>query len=227
MFKPVPFNPYGRRRSVFRLPRWLVLLLGGIAIGAAGVVLVQERYLPPRLSAIDSAQLRSAYQQADAERLQLKRQLADTTGRLRTVIDEKAAVAKERDASHATTDKLRSDLSSAVAALPPDPRGGSVEVRAGQFTARGAQLDYEVVLTNGRSASNPMAAVMQLAVTGDSASGAETIFSPAPVSLSIAGHEVARGSVTLPEGFKGRQATVRILDRVGGQPLGMRVLLVK
>ena len=36
-------------------PRWLVLLIGGIAVGAAGVVLVQERYLPPRrLSAAEA-----------------------------------------------------------------------------------------------------------------------------------------------------------------------------
>ena len=100
--------------------------------------LVSYAWAAPRLSASDSAQLRSAYQQADAERLQLKKQLADTTGQLRTAIDEKAAMAKERDASRAATDKLRSDLSSAVAALPPDPRGGSVEVTLG--TASAVQL---------------------------------------------------------------------------------------
>ena len=46
--RPVIFNPYGRRRSRFRVPRWLVLLLVGAALGMAGVLAVQERWLPPR-----------------------------------------------------------------------------------------------------------------------------------------------------------------------------------
>ena len=46
--RPVVFNPYGRRRSRWRLPRWLVLLLLGAALGVAAVLGVQERYLPLR-----------------------------------------------------------------------------------------------------------------------------------------------------------------------------------
>jgi len=37
--KPVVFERYGRRRSRWRLPRWLLLLLAGIAIGAEGVAI--------------------------------------------------------------------------------------------------------------------------------------------------------------------------------------------
>lgn len=227
MFKPVPFNPYGRRRSGLRLPAWLAWLLGGIATGAVGVVLVQERYLPPRLSAEETTRLRGAYERSDSERQRLKGLLDETTTRLEAATVDKAALTRDLDASRAAVERLRGDLVVAVAALPPDPRGGSVEVRAGQFTAKGRQLSYEVVLSNARSAARPMSAVMQLAVTGSSASGAETVFTAPPMTLSIAGQEVARGSVSLPEGFIGRQATVKVLDRIGGQPLGMRVLLVK
>ena len=38
--------------------------------------------------------------------------------------------------------------------------------------------------------------------------------------------QVLRGKVALPEGLKPRQVTVQVLDRAGGRPLGMRVLLV-
>ena len=41
--RPVPFHPYGRKRARWHVPRWLLLLLVGIATGAAGVVVVQER----------------------------------------------------------------------------------------------------------------------------------------------------------------------------------------
>jgi hypothetical protein len=36
-----------------------------------------------------------------------------------------------------------------------------------------------------------------------------------------------RGSQALPDGFKPRETTIQVLDRVAGKPLGMRVMLVK
>ena len=57
--KPVVFDPYGRRRSRWRPPRWLVLLAVGVAAGAAGVVIIQERFLvllqPERITIDKSA----------------------------------------------------------------------------------------------------------------------------------------------------------------------------
>ena len=226
-FKPVAFEPYGRRRSRWRLPRWLVLLLGGVAIGAGGVVFVQERYLPPRLSADASTTLRSAFEQADAERLRLQRALADTTRRLDTALAEKKRQDDELAAPRAAAQRLQGDLAAVIAVLPPDPRGGSVEVRGGRFSTRGGTLAYDVVLTRERDAAQPLAGVMQLIVAGASTRGTETSVTLKPVDVSIGNHQVLRGSLPLPDGFKPRQATVQVLDRVGGKVLGMRVLLVR
>jgi hypothetical protein len=214
--KPVAFNPYGRRRSALRPPRWLVLLLGGIVIGAGGVVIVQERYLPVRLSADASAKLRTAYEQADADRVRLKRELDVATQRLDAALSDKKKLSDEVAANGATQEQLRTDLASVVASLPPDPRGGGVEVRAGRFTVRAGMLDYDIV-----------AGVVQLVVVGDSAAGTETSVNLKAVALAIGSHEVVRGSQPLPPGFKPRQTTVQVLDRAANRPLGMRVLLVK
>ena len=67
--KPVVLS-YGRPRSRWSLPPWLMLLILGAAAGAAGVVYVQEKHLPPRLSASASTGLRASYEQADAERIE-------------------------------------------------------------------------------------------------------------------------------------------------------------
>ncbi len=226
-FKPVAFEPYGRRRSRWRLPRWLVLLLGGMALGVGGVVFVQARYLPPRLSATEGAQLRSAFEQADAERLRLQRELADTTLRLETALADKKRQDDELAAPRAAAQRLRDDMATVIAALPPDPRGGAVEVRGGRFSAQGGALAYDVVLTRVRGAATPLAGVMQLSVAGASARGTETSLTLKPVEVSIGSHQVVRGSLPLPLGFKPRQATVQVLDRAGGKPLGMRVMLVR
>jgi hypothetical protein len=221
------FDSYGSRRSRWRLPRWLVLLLVGIAIGVAGIVIIQERYLPPRLSADASVKLSSALEQAQADRARLTAELGDTAKRLEAALADKKVSADAVAASRATIDQLRDDVSAVVAALPPDPRGGGVEVRAAQFALKGGQLAYDVVLTRERSAGKPLAGVMQLVVAGASARGADTAVTLKPVALSLSSHQIMRGSLPLPDGFKPRQTTVQVLDRVGGKALGMRVILVK
>lgn len=203
------------------------MLLGGMAIGAGGVVVVQERYLPPRLSANASVTLRSAFEQADAERARLKGELGETAKRLETGSADKKILADEIAASHAAADRLRGDVAAVVALLPPDPRGGSVEVRAGRFTATAGTLAYDVVLTRERAAGKPMAGVMHLVVAGESARGAQTTLSLKAVAVSIGSHEIVRGSLALPEGFRPRQTTIQVFDRVAGKPLGMRVMLIR
>lgn len=226
-FKPVAFEPYGRRRSRRLMPRWLALLLTGAAIGAGGVVLVQQRYLPPRLSAEESAKLRASFDKAENERLQLKSELGNTTRRLEAAFSDKKQLADELSASRESGERLQQVVSSVVASLPPDPRGGTVEVRAARFSVEGGALAYDVVLTRDRAGNKPLAGVMQLLLTGTSPRGLETTTSLKPVAISMGAYESVRGSLPLPEGFKPRQTTVNVLDRVDGKLLGKRVMYVK
>lgn len=227
--KPVVLESYyGRRRSRWSLPRWLVLLLTGCAIGAGAVVFTQERYLPPRLSGDASTALRGAFEQADAERSRLKSELLATSKRLETAVADHKRLGDELGASRASVERLREDLNFVVTALPPDPRGGAgIDVRAGRFSAQGGMLAYELVLTRERAAGPPVNAVMQLIVAGESARGADTTVALKPVALSLGNHEVLRGSLPLPEGFSARQTTIQMLDRAGGKLLGTRVMLVR
>ena len=224
-FKPVTFDS-GRRRSRSHLPPWVLLLLGGMVVGALGLAIVQERYLPPRLSADASARLRTAFEQADAERTKLKGELAETTQRLAASLAEKKAMREEYAAGNAIVERAREDLSAVIAALPPDPRGGVIEIRAARFGTKAGMLGYDVVLTRERSGGKAMPGVMQHVLTGASARGAEATVALKPVSLSVASQDVVRGSLAMPEGFRPRQVTIQLLDRVGGKLLGMRVILV-
>ena len=225
--KPVVFDPYGGRRKRRGVPRWLVLLLVGIAAGAGGVIYVQERYLPPRLSASASTQLRESYEQADAERIRLRKEIGDATRRMDEAIAAQKSHAGELASAKSTIEALREDLMVVVDGLPPDPRGGSVEVRAWRFSMKGGALAYDLVLWRERAGERPMSAVVQLDVSGESARGTETTVRSKPVTVSVGRFEAVRGSLALPEGFRPRQATVRVLDRSEGRSLGMRVMYVK
>ena len=224
--RPVVLNRYGRR-SRWSVPRWLVLLLTGIAIGAAGIIVVQERYLPPRLSAAESTELRQSFDQADKDRVRLKAELADTTKKLATALDEKKRLTSDLTASRDTAAGLRQVASSLVSALPPDPRGGTVEVRSARFTVEGGALVYDLVLTRDRGTSKPLSGVLQLSVSGTSERGVDTTAALKPIPVSIGAFESLRGSAPMPDGFKARQATVNVLDAPGGRALGKRVMYVK
>ena len=209
------------------MPRWLVLLLVGIAVGVGGVLFVQERYMPPRLSATESATLQASFEKADSDRQRLTRELADTSKRLDTALGDTKRLTAAAATSRETTDRLRELASSLVASLPPDPRGGAIEVRAARFSIDGGALAYDVVLTRERAGSKPFTGVMQLAVIGSSAKGPETSAALKPVPISVGPYENLRGSLALPEGFKPQQASISVLDRIDGKVLGRRVMYVK
>jgi hypothetical protein len=225
--RPVVFDPYRRQRSRRGLPRWLVLLLLGAAAGAGGVIYVQEAHLPPRLSPDEAAKLTTSLEQAEADRARLRQELTQVTQRLEATLAEKTNLSEELVVSRATTERLRGEAAAVVAALPPDPRGGPIEVRAARFQTQGDELTYDVVLTRDRSGGKSFAGVMQLVVTGDSRRGVETNVALDPVEVSIGAFESVRGKATLPEGFKPRLATVNVLDAPDGKLHGKRVLNVR
>jgi hypothetical protein len=227
MFKPVPFEPYGSRRSRLRVPRWLTLLLTGIVLGAGGLFFIQERYLPPRLSQQESATLRADHERAETARKQLAARLEDTTKKFDATVAEKDKLTEQLEKERKALAPLRQDLAALVGVLPPDPRGGSVEVRGGQMTVRDGKLDYVVVLTRDGRNTKPLPAQLRVTVAGEAAKGGESSVTLDPVPVSIGTQEIARGTAALPAGFKPRQATVQVAEASGGKPLGMRVLLVR
>jgi len=224
-FKPVAFNPYGRKRSAWRLPRWLLLLLTGAMAGAAAVLIVQQRMMPPRLSPTEGAALRERAVQAEQDRDRARRDLAATTQRLDTVVAERKAIADELAADRERTKNSRADQEFLIASLPPDPRGGVVEVRAARLTKERGALGYEVLLTRAKGGETPLAAVLQFVVMGV-AGGTERHVTLDPIKVTLTAAQSLRGSVQLPDAFNPKQTTIQVLDRVGGKLLGMRVMLV-
>jgi hypothetical protein len=222
--KPVVFDRYRGRRSGLRIPRWLLLLLLGLAGGAAGVLTLQQRLLPPRLTVEDSTRLLSEYAAADAERNGLQRETAAQRRQLEIASAESRRRDEELAAARAVVERQKGEIAVLVAALPPDPRGGDVEVRAARFAASGGSLAYDLVLTR-KGASRPIEGQLLLTVAG-AAGGRENAVALKPVVLALGAHEVVRGSVKLPPDFAPRQTTVQVLDRAG-RPLGMRVLRVE
>lgn len=217
------FSLYSRRRSRWRPPRWLVLLLLGMAAGAAGLWWLQERHLPPRLGAEASRRLVESQAQAVAEATRLSGELAQARTALEAAEKQVRALSEDLAAQRSAVERLRGDLALVVPALPADPRGGAVEVRAARFAAAGGQLDYGVALVR-ETAARPLAATLKLVATGP---GRATAVELPAQDLTLGRHEVLRGRVALPAGFQPEQVTVRVVDAKNGALLGARTLIVR
>jgi hypothetical protein len=217
------FTLYGRRRSRWHAPRWLVLLLLGGVAGATGLWWVQERHLPPRLGVQESRRLVESQARAEAQAARVTAELAHSRSTLEAAEKQLRTLGEDLAAQRSTVERLREDLALVLPALPADPRGGAVEVRAARFVARGGQLDYGVALTR-ESAPRPLAAALKLVVTG--AGRATAVELPAQ-DATLGRHEVLRGRVALPAGFQPEQVTVRVVDAKSGALLGARTLIVR
>ena len=122
-------------------------------------------------------------------------------------------------------DRMRKDIALFERILPPDPRGGTIGVRAARLSGEGGKLDFHVLLTR-EAAAKPFDGVMELVVAGRRANGRNESVTLDPVAVSIGSYGHLQGSLPLPEGFAARQVTIRVLDQPGGRQLGMRVINV-
>lgn len=225
---PVVFerHAYGRHRRSWTLPRWLSWLLAGILVGAGGLYYLQEEYLPPRLTPAQSAALQARVQELDATRQGLQAERDAAQARLKASSAANEQLAGDLAGARKTVERLRNDLALFDQVLPPDPRGGTVGVRAARFANEDGQLAYHVLLSREQKSGKPLQGAMQLAVAGERGGRSETL-TLGPLEVSLAGYQHLQGALPLPTGFQARQVTVRVLDGAGGRQLGTRVLNVR
>ena len=208
-FKPSVYQPGQRTR---RMPRWLVLLMVGIALGAGGVLFLQTNYGPQRLTVEQSEQLHSELSASNMERQRLQTQLEEAT--------------QQRDANKAGHEKLTTDLAESRAkietlnkelvlfqdAMPPDPRGGNIGIRSASFKRAPGLLDYQVLVMREDRTGAPFKGTLTFAIEGSYPNGRAATVTPEGPALTIDRYDYALGQLKLPDGFTARVVVLRVLD---------------
>lgn len=220
VFKPVPFGQQ-RRRQV-RVPRWLMLLVLGIAIGSAGLYYIEQEFLPPRLSAEESVMLKGKAEEAVKDRDQMATQLAQATEKLKAAQAERNGAVEKMNSALASVEPMKKDLDMFLASLPPDPRNSALAIRAGNFSSNGGKLNYHVLFTRQTTSGEPFRGVMQLFLAGRRG-GKEEHIALDPQKLTLDNYQHLNGSLPLPDGFAPREVTVKLLRGPGGDMVSMRV----
>lgn len=210
--KPRPFKPYTLRngKPERRMPRWLLWLGTGLVLGVAVVLFVQQNYLPERLSPQESAQLTDQLRRAQAS-LQETRAILDKANRELAASQENAkALTADLATARAALSPLQEDVKLLQEVLPPDPRGGNLQIRAGRFFNEEEELSYHLVLT--RNDGGVFKGNVQFTVEGRYPNGRTASVDLDPIGISIDNYQNLYGSVPLPDGMHARQITVRVLD---------------
>jgi hypothetical protein len=209
VFKP---TAYGSSRTPRRIPRWLVLMLTGVVLGAGGLLFLQKSYGPTRLTVEQSEQLHYDLNSAnmDKQRLQSQlsqqsRELTELRNNLRTQT-EKLKVAQEQ------VSKLTTDLQLFADAMPADPRGTSPGIRAASFTGKAGQLDYQILVMQDNDKVRDFSGDVELVVAGRYANGKSGNIDLPPFPIQLQQYTHAHGSTPLPEGFTPRQVTIKITE---------------
>ncbi|MBC7204778.1 MAG: hypothetical protein H5U29_14935 [Pusillimonas sp.] len=206
-FKP---TPYGATRKKRRIPRWLILMLTGVVLGAGGVLFVQKSYGPTLLTVEQAEQLRQDLNSANLDKQRLQSQLNRTTHELK---ESQAALAEQTaraTTAEETVEGLKDDVLLLARAVAPDPRGTSPGIRAADFENAEGQLNYELLVMQDSPDASTFNGVMDFAIAGRYPNGRATTLDIPVGDVNIGHYTQLSGNVALPDGFRATQVTIRI-----------------
>ncbi|HLV29025.1 MAG TPA: hypothetical protein VKY60_07870 [Burkholderiaceae bacterium] len=220
-FRPTAYGT-SRRRGI---PRWLVLMLTGIVLGAGGLLFLQKSYGPTRLTVEQSEQLHYDLNSANMDKQRLQTQLNQHIQELKeanTRIQSQEVALRERQAE---IDKLTSDVALFVETAPEDPRGTSPGIRAVTFNFEDGQLDYHILVMQD-AGSGPFTGEVTLVAAGRYSNGRNGTEELAPFPISLERYAHLQGTVEVPEGFTPREVTIQIRAKGSERVSAMRVIRV-
>jgi len=206
VFRPTPYGYRPRRR---RIPRWLVLMLTGIALGAGGLLFLQKSYGPVRLTVEQSEQLQMDLNSANIDKQRLQSQLNQQSHELDEARTHLAQQTTKLTQTQQRLDQLQRDLDVLANAIPPDPRGTSPGIRAARFQGRPGRLSYQILVMQDASAQ-AFDGTMEFAVTGRLASGRYTTIDLRAPDITLTRYMQLEGVVDLPDNMMAREVTIRI-----------------
>lgn len=222
-FKP---TPYGATRKKRRIPRWLILMLTGIVLGAGGVLFVQKSYGPTLLTVEQAEQLRQDLNSTNLDKQRLQSQLNRITHELKDSQDALAQQTKRATKAEQEVEKLEDDVLLLASAVEPDPRGTSPGIRAADFTNAQGQLNYQLLVMQDSPEAPTFNGVMDFAVAGRYPNGRSTTLDIPVGDVSIGHYAQLAGNVDLPDGFTAKQVTIRIRPGAGESIAATRTILV-
>ncbi|WP_368644180.1 hypothetical protein ABRY97_13195 [Castellaniella ginsengisoli] len=227
-FKP---TPYGYTRRSRGIPRWLLLLITGIVLGAGGVLFLQRSYGPQRLTAEQSEQLRTDLHTANLE----SQRLSVEADKIRAEIKQARQDQQEQSARAEQLRKQVADMAAGVSnlieAIPPDPRGTSPGIRSADMVSRDGGVDYRILLIQdlpeGQTEIPALRGQIKLIAQGVYPNGNTAYVELVEQPLDMGRYIALEGRAELPnKAFRPRQVTIQITGEGSDKIIATRTIRV-
>lgn len=206
VFKP---TAYGTRRQR-RIPRWLVLMVSGVILGAGGLLFLQKSYGPTRLTAEQSEQLQYDLNSANIEKQRLQSELGQQGRQLNDVTEQLTLKTQELETATAKLTQLEYDIKLFAEALPPDPRGTSPGIRAATLRNIEGHLDYRILVIQDSDTTAAFKGEVELVAAGRYSNGRTGHVPLPPFPIDMQHYSHLEGRIALPDHFTAREVTIRI-----------------
>lgn len=224
------FTPtaYGSSRKKRRIPRWLLLIITGIVLGAGGLLFLQKSYDPKRLTVEQSEQLHYDLNSANMDKQRLQTELGQLGRDLAAAKAQAEAQRKDLEESRAELEAIKEHIHLFADAMPPDPRGTSPGINAATFTYRDEMLDYAILVMQDKDkADKTLTGILEMTVTGRYPNGRTGHVDLPPLEIAVDRYNHVKGSVPIPDKMQPRQVVVKIMDDTGKRQLATRTLIVR
>ncbi len=227
--KPVVFqhSAYGATRRRRGVPRWLMLILTGIALGAGGVLFLQSSYGPPRLTAEESQQLHHDLNAANIEKQRLQAQLDQFSHGQQEAQSNASRFKAELDTARARVAEQQANITALIDSIPADPRGTSPGISSATFRNVEGNLDYQLLIMQDSADKPEFNGKMTLVVEGVYPNGRVVTINLDPIPFTVGHYGFVRGQVPLPNGMRARLVTARITEGEDTRLRATRTLRVR
>lgn len=222
-FKP---TAYGTSRRPRRIPRWLVLMLTGVVLGAGGLLFLQKSYGPTRLTVQQSEQLHYDLNSANMDKQRLQTDLSRETRTLTEVRAQLQSQTTELENTRKQLEQARKDVRMFAQAMPPDPRGTSPGIRAASFTSNKEQLAYQFLVMQDEGKTARFKGQVELTMAGRYSNGKSGHIDIPAFDLELERYTHVDGTFPLPAGFTPRQVTIKIMREGSEKVVGTRTIRV-
>ncbi len=226
-FKP---TPYGYTRRSRGIPRWLLLLITGIVLGAGGVLFLQRSYGPQRLTVEQSEQLRMDLNTSNLENQRLSVESKKLHGEIQQALQARQDAQAQAERLRKSSAAMEAGVASLIQAIPPDPRGTSPGIRSADMIQRSDGLHYHVLLIQDlpKDATEVpnLRGEVKLVASGSYRNGKTASVDIGTQPLDMGRYAVVDGQTELPEGYRPREVTIQVMADGSDKVIATRTIRV-
>ncbi|WP_051919429.1 hypothetical protein [Basilea psittacipulmonis] len=211
------------------MPRWVVVLLTGIVVGAGGFWFLQTNYGPKRFTVEESQAFIDDVKKANDEKrhfetlsMQQESEIAQLKNRLGIVTNETESQNKSLKAIQDRVSQLQDEVTLLREALASGTQISELSLRTAKVTSIPGKLNYTLYFLGNMKTNESVDVTLEFDISGVYENGKAGYAKPESRSVLVSSITRSEGEIDLPNKLQAKSITIRLKDTKTGRSLGRR-----